>query len=278
MKKLRRVFWISFIWILSLTSLLSAQEISEPEISQVFRPIAEINDFESIQTLIDALLLAETAEETNRIEIIDVSNIGFGTNDVLIFYPSLSVYRIDNYPPDLTAQMREWSIEEQRTDGLNTLSSDYFYPFHADTLDRSEVEEPEITLVQNSLISDILESLNRNYSDMPISLRFERGEIGEGFTFQMWNYNENAFNFTSRPARSDSIAVNDFLYVLYSDSTVVADTTMYDILYINKTVEETIYMPPEGQFEQRIQTQNLPGGNSFPESKLNIYNQTRPKE
>lgn len=247
--------------------VLAQQQMAAPEISQVFRSIVEINDPSAIEMIINDLLLTEVPEDTERIEIIDVSNIGFGADDVLIFYPSRNFYLIDQYSPTLTSMMREWSIEERRRDAESNLGAEYFYPAHADTLEPSEIDETPIELVENSLISDILVSLERNYNDLPISLRFERNE--DAIIFQMWNYNEDAFAFSPRPPGvADSVAVNDFLYVLYSDSTVVADTTMYDILYINKTIEETIYTPPVERLEQRIQTQTLPGADSFPPSGL----------
>lgn len=265
-KEAKKIYLIFLIFILT-PALFAQSQVNNPEVSQVFRSIAEIDETSAIQYFIDQLLLAETAEETNRIEVIDVSNIGFGTNDILIFYPSQNVYLIENYPPALAEQMREWSITERRVDALNSQTEDHFYPAHADTLEPAQIEEPQIELVQNSLIADILVSLERNYTDMPISLRFERGE--EGFIFQMWDYNEGAFSFSPRPPGvADSVAVNDFLYVLYSDSTVVADTTLYDILYINKSVEETIYTPHVEELNPRIQTQTLPGASSFPKSRI----------
>ena len=263
---MKLIFKISVYFLLFLIAFCTFSEArqlnQEPEVSQIFRNIAEINDPASIQIIFEDFFITEDVEQVDRIEIIDVSDIGFGSNDILVVYPSRNVYMLDQPSPQLAETMRGWSIQEQRRDAENTLSADYFYPAHADTLERWEVEESEIVLVQNSLISDILESLNRNYQDMPISLRFERGEMDEGFTFQMWNYNEDAFSFSPRPARSDSIAVNDFLYVLYSDSTVVADTTMYDVIFINKTIQETIYIPPFEE-QQIIQTQTLPGSGSF---------------
>lgn len=267
-KETKKIYFIFLILLATTPALFAQEQVKNPEVSQVFRSIAEIDEPSAIQYFIDQLLLAETAEETNRIEVIDVSNIGFGTNDILIFYPSQNVYLIENYPPALTEQMREWSITERRVDALNSQTEDHFYPAHADTLDPAQIEEPQIELVQNSLIADILVSLERNYTDMPISLRFERGE--EGFIFQMWDYNEDAFSFSPRPPGvADSVAVNDFLYVLYSDSTIVADTTLYDILYINKSVEETIYTPPVEELNPRIQTQTLPGASAFSGPQVN---------
>lgn len=232
-----------------------------PEISQINRNIAEITDPESIQMILDDFLIPESAEALDRIEIIDVSDIGFGDNDILVLYPTLEVHLIDDPSPALEEIMRGWSLDEQRRDAGAGLDADYFYPHHADTLPMEEIDESELELVQNSIIADLLQSVNRNYDEDEISLRFERDD--EGFTFQLWNYDEDALAFSPRPpATPDSVEVNDLLYVLYSDSTVVADTTLHDIMYINKTVEETIYSPPVDEGDM-IQTQSLPGSESF---------------
>jgi len=249
----------SSLLLLFLSTISMAQtSFEEPEVSQIFRNIAEITDPYSIQLVLDDFFITENVDEVDRIEIIDISDVGFGSNDILVIYPSRNVYMLDQPSQALLETMRNWSITEQRRDGLNTLSADYFYPDHADTLDRWDIDESELDLVMGSLISDILESINRNYNDMPISMRFERGTFDEGFTFQIWNYNEDAFSFQSRPARADTILVNDFLYITYSDSTVVADTTMYDIIYINHAVHETVYIPP---YEERLihNVGSLPG-------------------
>lgn len=249
------------IFLVSTTISEAFQDTPVPEISQIHRNIAEISDTDHIQTILDDFLIPADAEEIDRIEIIDVSDIGFGDNDILVIYPSLDVHMIDQPSPDLAETMRQWNLDEQRMDADIGLDADYFYPGHADTLPRVEVQETEIELVQNSIVADLLESIDRNYQDPNLSLRFERDE--EGFTFQIWNYEEDAFAFNPRPpATPDTILVNDFLYMMYSDSTVAADTTLHDIMYINKTVEETIYMPPEPVTEE-IQTQNLPGENTF---------------
>lgn len=229
-----------------------------PDVTQTFRPIAEITDPGSVETLIDAYLLTDDPAEVEMIEIIDVTNNGFGTDDIMVVYPSLNVYSLENSPgSEIEEIMRGWSFSDQRRDNLNR-PADTFYPAYADTLESWQLDEPQIVLVQNSLIADLLESLNRNYLADPISIRFERDD--EGFTFQMWGYEENAFQFTPRPpATPDSIAVHDLMYVLYSDSTIVADTTYYDLIFVNRTIEDIIYMPgKEGQF-QPFNTASLPG-------------------
>ena len=238
--------------------LVDAQNLTgEPEVTQIFRPIAEIVDPASIETLLFEFLLAEDADEVERIEIIDITNNGFGPDDVLVVYPSTNVYTLDQPGPDVAEIMRGWSFEEQRRDGVN-LSPDYFYPAYADTLPPDQIEETQIELVQNALIADIKESLNRNYDAMPFSLRLERDN--EGFTFQMWNYNRDAFSYTPRPPGTpDSVAVNDLMYVMYSDSTVVADTTYYDLIFLNQTIEDIVYLPGREPDVERFDRQSLPG-------------------
>lgn len=233
---------VAFLLCICNTNTALSQNLTqEPEVNQIFRPIAEITDPNSIEMLLFEFIVTEEADDVERIEIIDITNNGFGPDDVMVVYPSTNVYTLDQPGSEVAEIMRNWSFEEQRRDGLN-LSPDYFYPEEADSVDISELEASEMEIVQNAMIADVLETLNRNYRDMPISLRLERDE--EGFTFQMWNYNRDAFSFSPRPpATPDSIAIHDLMYVHYSDSTIVADTTLYDLIYINHTIEDIVYIP-----------------------------------
>jgi hypothetical protein len=47
---------------------------------------------------------------------------------------------------------------------------------------------------------------------------------------------------------------------MLSDITIVADTTIYDLLYINKKIEETIFIPPTITYPEIIRTRRLPVG------------------
>ena len=233
---------------------LKAQS-SNADVSLIFRQIAEINDRSTIRLFIEDFFIPEEPDEVTKLEVIDVTNNGFGPDDILVVYPSMRVYAIDQPTPRVQSIMRSWTFDEQQRDAVN-LEPDYFYPHGADTLDLRFITRDEmIDLVQNSIIADLLESLNRNYRSLPISLRLERDS--EGFTFQMWDFDRNGFSFTPRPPGvPDSVAVHDMLYVMRTDSTIVADTTYYDIIYINKTIEEIQYLPGMPQ-----RTESLRGGN-----------------
>ncbi len=247
--------------LLMLPAFLSVSQdrpsVAEPEVSQIFRNIADITDRASIALILEDFLIPEDADQVDRIEIIDISNIGFGRDDIVVVYPSMNVYIVEQPSRELAEIMRSWGVQEHRRDASNELEPDYFYPAFADTLTEAEIQERQLELVLGSVISDLLESVNRNYDDLPLSLRFERDD--EGFTFQLWNYDNDAFAFKPRPpAAPDSIGVYDFLYMVSADTTIISDTVMYDIMYINKSVQEIIELPPEPAGRQEIRTTTLP--------------------
>jgi len=238
------------------TSTIIAQPVLElSKVSQIFRNIAVITDTTTIKVIFDDYLIPEFIDETEKVEIIDIGGIGFGSNDILIVYPSLRVYMLENPSPDVANVMRNWNITELRRDASNELDADYFYPAFAETLQVTPDREIQRDLVQNAIISDILESLERNYKAKPISLRFERD--GEGFTFQIWNHEPDSFAFTPRPKTEPGrIGTTDFLYLLYRDSSIIAEDTLTDVIFFNRTVNDSIYMPPVVQREfMRVTTE-----------------------
>jgi len=255
--RIHTLFFLSLFFLMSFTATSSDRpSLAEPQVSQIFRNIAEITDRASIEWILDDFLIAEDPDLVERLEIIDVSNIGFGRDDIVVVYPSLNVYIVEQPSRELTEIMRSWGIQEQRRDASNELSPDYFYPDQADTLSEEELRDRQLELVQGSIIADLLESVNRNYTDMPISLRFERDQ--EGFTFQIWNYDRNAFAFHPRPAAPDTVGVYDFMYMVAADTVIIADTVMYDLMFINKSVQEIIEVPLQPADRQVIRTTNLP--------------------
>ncbi len=260
MYTLTRILIISFLSLFFLMAFTGANSnrpsIAEPQVSQIFRNIAEITDSASIEWILDDFLIAEDPSQVERIEIIDVSNIGFGRDDIVVVYPSLNVYIVEQPSAELTEIMRSWGIQEQRRDASNELQPNYFYPAFADTLSEEEIQERQIELVQGSILADLLESVNRNYTDMPLSLRFERDN--EGFTFQLWNYDRDAFAYRPRPAAPDTVGIYDFMYVVAADTIVIADTVMYDLMFINRAVQEIIELPPAPSDRQVIRTTSLP--------------------
>ena len=209
--RLYKILFICLIFIFAERPAYSQFSLEEPGISSVFRNIAELTDSTMIQFILDDFLIAQDISEIDKIEIIDVTNIGFGSNDLMVIHPSREIYILSSpQSADLLQHMLSWRIVDQRRDADNSLSPDFFNPGIIFDNEADDGQQTQIERVQNALISDVLESLNRNYQDMPISFRFERD--GEGFTFQLWNYNEEAFSYTPKPsAIADTVFVDQII-------------------------------------------------------------------
>lgn len=168
-------------------------------VSQYTRLYVEITDTDQIQRLLSEALITERG--VTRLEIIDITGDDFGNEDedLWITYPSRETYTI-RASASIRDMMR-WSLNDFQIDGVNTDPEDY------------DDEE-----AKRAILADLLRTVNRNYQDLPISLRFERSE--EAFTFQLWNYRTAAMRY----------------------SPFVCN----DILYIYQTVHDSVFIPVEG--------------------------------
>jgi hypothetical protein len=83
--------------------------------------------------------------------------------------------------------------------------------------------------------------LERNYQDLPIKLYFERDQ--QTATFEIWGYNPVKLQYkTAPPVMPDTVTAYDIVHVLRQDTLVVADTTLYDLLFIQRTVSDTVFV------------------------------------
>lgn len=228
--------------ILLLPGLARAQ--ARLDFSQVTRPVVEVNDPELVTYLLDALILL-TEGETTSLEVIDITRNGFGPDDVVVVHPSMETHKLPPVLPlDVQEIMNGWQLEANtQYDGANN-DAEAYHP----------ERDPELTTsrqkAERAVLYDLLRVLERNYRDRPISLLFERND--EAFTFEMWDYKEDALVYTPPPpAQPDTVAAYDMLFVLRQDSLIIADTVLYDLFYLQQRVEEIIWMPdiPENRGE-----------------------------
>lgn len=197
--------------------------------TQVTRPVAELADTRQIDELLNELFIIPEipVDSIDRVEVIDITRNGYGPDDVLVVYPSQETFKLD---PDIITgrvqqMMNQWALESDfQYDGGNA-PAEVFRP-----------DSAEADAAQLGIMADVIETVNRNYDGGPISLLFERD--GDAFTMQMWDYNPMAMQYAPRPAGPpDTVLTRDLLYVIRSDS------VLYDVMYINRTVEETVYIP-----------------------------------
>jgi hypothetical protein len=231
------------ILIASVHPIIAQQRIIDGvRISQIFRPIAEVTDKVMIEMFLSDYFIAEDAANVTKIELLDVTSNGWGPDDIMIVYPSLTVYTIEQPSPRIQSMMSQWFFDDKQVDAVNQ-EADNFYPFDEIPEEQNNLPlDRQIEVAQNAILSDLIGTLSRNYHTMPISMRFER-DI-DGFTFQIWDYDPYAFSFNSRPrGENDTIPIFDLMYIHVIDSTIKADTVMYDILYIDTRIEEIHYIP-----------------------------------
>lgn len=219
-----------------LTAASPAMGQARLDFSQVTRPVVEVQDPQLVAFLLDALIIL-TEGETTSLEVIDITRNGFGPDDVVVVHPSMETHKLPPVlPADVQDLMNGWQLEANtQYDGANDRASVY-----------DPERDPELRTSQQkaerAVLYDLLRSLERNYRDAPLSILFERNE--EAFTFQMWDYNEDALAYTPPPpAQPDTVNAYDMLFVLRHDSLIIADTVLYDLFYLQKTVEEIIWMP-----------------------------------
>lgn len=247
---------------------VQAQDASEASFTQVTRPVAQLNNQAAIDDLLGELLIAPQIpqDSINRVEVIDVTNNGYGPDDLVVIYPSGETFNIE--PSLVSGRVQEimssWVQESEFQIDAANAPPDAFRPFPlqseaaepdtveadttaaADTTGEADTTgsdttrtQPELDrdqLVGREIMADVLETVQRNYNGNSISLLLERNE--DGFTMEMWDYDPDAMQYEAPPTGPpDTVRTRDVVYVVRSDSVI------YDVVYINKTVKETEYVP-----------------------------------
>ena len=209
---------------LLLTSILVSFAGEKISVDKMSVPVVSIVDPDMIDFFMFEFFIAETL--VTKLEIIDATSNGFGEDDLVKTYPSEAIY----FPiPSDSAQhiMNSWQFKANFQ--IVTENSD---PGIFEGLDNQKAE--------NGILASIMRGVNRNYADQPINIWFQRDD--SGVTFEMWGYNIDSLDFNPPPpAVPDSITTYDLLHVFHSDTLIRADSTMFDLIYVYKTVVDTVY-------------------------------------
>jgi len=184
---------------------VAGQDRRAVDFSQSTRPVVQVTDSSTIDFLLYELFLAPLMTP-DRLQFIDITRNGFGPDDVLIAYPSAEVFVIPEFVPEaVQAQMSGWEPEvEYRMDSGNM-------PLQA--LAGLIADGPEGgKLAEDALLYDLVEAVERSYRDLPVALLFQRDSVG--FTFQLWDYNRDAMNYTPRAEFASDSTVSSVLTLL----------------------------------------------------------------
>ena len=230
----------SFLSVLLVIVTVSVPAMGQSaRISQSVLPTAQITNQEDIQRLLDLLFIFE--EDVTRMDIIDVTSNGFGPDDIVVTYPSQQTHYLGaDVDGEAQSMMDQWAFEaEFRRDAASNVRPEQFDPAFNPNI--APGEEAEM-----AILSEILYSLQRNYNDEPVRMLFERDN--GAFTFQMWDFKPPQMQHVAKPAGPpDTLTTFDLLYVLASDSLIEADTAYYDILYLQRTVQDSVFIPVDAR-------------------------------
>ncbi len=210
--------------------------------------VATVNDPKLIEFFLFEFLITDTL--VTKMEIIDATSNGFGIEDLVKCYPSERIYVPT---PSDTAQkvMNAWKFTANYQIVTQNSPAEVF-------------EGTKTDAAPNAILAALLRGLQRNYKDAPIKFYFERD--ANTATFEMWGYNPTRLSYTAAPpSQPDTVTAYDVLSVTYQDTLVVADTTIYDLLYIFRSVSDTVFV---GADEFRVkEPAYLPPPEPKPKSK-----------
>jgi len=230
----KRAFPISlFLGLLMLAAArLPAQAIS---VDKMTVPVVSIEERELIDFFMFEFFIAETL--VTRMEIIDATGNGFGEDDLVKTYPSEAIY----FPvPSDSAQkiMNSWQFKANFQ-----IVSENRVPEEFENLPNEKAE--------NGIFASILKGVNRNYQDAPINIWFQRDSTG--VTFEMWGFNKQNLAYTPPPPPvPDSVITYDLVHVVRNDTLIKADSTVYDKIYIYKTVTDTLIFGDDVQIFRAV--------------------------
>lgn len=212
-------------------TLLVAVLISNParaqnpniRVDKITVPVVTIEDRELIDFFMLEFFIADTF--VSKMDIIDATGNGFGEDDLVKTYPSEQI----SFPvPSDTAQaiMNSWEFKAN-------------FQIVTDNREPEEFENIETEKAENGIFASILRGVNRNYQDEPMNIWFQRDQ--NGITFEMWGFNKNLLNYgPPPPTMPDSVTTYDLIHITRTDTLIKTDTTMYDLVYIYKTIKDTV--------------------------------------
>jgi hypothetical protein len=171
--------------------------------------------------------------KVDSLEVIDATSNGFGENDLLMLFPSKQIFPLMTVEEPLKSIMGGWHYNLTQMTTPSRSSSELRQQARAD-------QNP-----YTGLLSFVLRGLERYYRGNRVEGTFRRDENSSYIA--LWNFAPDSFRYREiiDSTVSDTIHQYDLLQIVSHDTTFIADSTLYDVIYVYKTFHDTVYMPTE---------------------------------
>ena len=173
-------------------------------------------------------------EPADSLEIIDASGNGFGENDLIIVYPSKQIFTLMTIEEPLKTMMKDWQYNSAQLTTPDMTSAKLFQGARDDSTGKGAFK---------GLLGFVLKGLELYYSGDVVEGSFRRDQNRS--VLERWNYAPAALH--SQDLRSaglaDTVHAYDLLQIVSQDTVELADSTLYDVIYVYKTLHDTVYVP-----------------------------------
>ena len=155
----------------------------EASVNQRVLPVAEVYDLEFINRFLEDQIIFPNDPDYTHATFVDITEDGFGSNDILVLYPSEEHFFAESIFPGGHAQYAGFA---KSGNGLSNQHCTRQKPLLAD---EGEAEED----AKKALAGAILGSLLHYYPEGPMEIHLL--QRGEDVHITFWNYEEDLWTF-----------------------------------------------------------------------------------
>ena len=210
------------IALLALSALLRAQA---PSVSAGMHLEARVTDRATVEELCAQQLLPIDPGAVQALVLMDLAGDGFGEGDLLRVEPGGATHLLRPLGADLRARMQGWSF---------SANQELAAPFDVDPGALRATGRPVA-----GLLADLLEASRRNLGSSDVELALDAGP--DGLRLRVWDFEGDSL--FRRPG-SGGDRVRDVAQILREDTTFIVDKVLHDLLIIESTVVDTVWLEP----------------------------------
>lgn len=183
-------------------------QLTDANVSQRVLPAAEVHDLEFIQNFLeDQIIFPELGSYTSAV-FLDVTNDGFGINDLLILEPTREQFLLSEYlSQDLLSRLTALNLEEDYR--LTTVRSQ-----SEAITEEAEVEENP----RKAMAGSVLRSLVPYYPEGSLEMYVRQQD--EQVNITMWGYDKELFKFLPNATQCIAPPSEPMVVEMFSEPTV----------------------------------------------------------